>query len=170
MEKKNNLYELLDILNKSEESDDVLTNEDYIRIVGDLKEKVDAIKDFFSRCDAEADRLKNDYIKPIQTRIKQIEKQKESFNKWITATMKQYDMPLIHGDLFTLRLEERSDIEIDEVDITPTFYLEYKDMIKRSYAWDRNEVKRLFKSGKDFPFCREITKNNIKFTVIKKGK
>lgn len=170
MEKKNNLYELLDILHKNDETDQVLNDTDYIRIVGDLKEKVDAIKDFFSRCDAEVDRLKNDYIKPIQTRIKQIENQKEAFNKWIVSTMKQYDMPLIHGDLFTLRLEERSDIEIDEVDISPSFYLEHKDMIKRSYSWDRNEVKRQFKSGKKFPFCREITKNNIKFTVVKKGK
>lgn len=167
MKKLDTLYNLLEKLEKND-TDEPLNDDDFAQLADDLKSKVDAIKDFITRCEYEADRLQNEYIKPIQARKKAIENSVDNLKQWILRTMENHNLPLLHGELFTLMLQERTTIEVDNFEVTQMFYVEHKEICERIFELNKKAIKDQLEKGQSFEFARMKKKRNVMFKV-KKG-
>jgi uncharacterized protein YdcH (DUF465 family) len=162
-----NLYDLLQKLQENDNEFE-LSAEDFAQLNDDLKDKVDGIYEFYSRCEAEIERIDKDYIKPLQARKKAIQNSMDSLENWVIDTMVKNDFPLIHGQLMTIRLQERASIKVDDLELDQAFYLEHKDIVKRKYELDKKAIAENIKNGSVYEFARSVKNKFLKFQV-KKG-
>ena len=163
------LQTLIDKMRESDEGEP-LSDAEYMELVGDIRQKVDAIKEFISSQEAEIQRLENDYIKPIQARKKQINTNIKNLKNWIISTMEFNQYPYLKGDLFTVKITERDVLDCDEFEISNLFYMKHKDFIKKEYAIEKKPLFEKIKKGEKFDFARPVKSKSIKFNVNKKGK
>jgi hypothetical protein len=82
--------------------------------------------------------------------------------------MVKNDFPLIHGQLMTIRLQERAGIKVDDLELDQAFYLEHKDIVKRKYELDKKAIAENIKNGSVYEFARSVKNKFLKFQV-KKG-
>ena len=163
------LQSLIDKMRESDEGEP-LSDKEYHELIGDIRFKVDAIKEFISSQEMEAKRLEADYIKPIQARKKQIENSVKNLKKWVISVMDFNKYPFIKGELFTIKLTERESLECDDFTISNLFYIKNKDFVKKEYSIHKKPLFEKIKNGESFAYARKINTRNIKFTVNKKGK
>lgn len=146
MGKTENFDELLFRLNQNDEGKP-LEEDDFNELIGDLKGKIDGIKYFISKCEAESKRLAEDYLIPIAKRKQACDNSVKTLKNWVTQTMIKQKYPYLEGDLFKVKIQEKKGIsENGGISLDAKSFLKYKGLIKRSYSWDKKALGAAFKS------------------------
>ena len=79
------------------------------------------------------------------------------------------DMPYLEGENFTLKLQSRKSLEMNEaIELNSINFIKYKGLVKRSYSWDKTAVKNSLKKG-DFSNIGKMVANQHSVFRIKKG-
>lgn len=163
-----NFDQLLSKLNEADEAMEALSKEDFDQLIGDIKDKIDGIKYFISKCDAEEKRL-DDIIKEFQDKKKSVQNSSKALKKWATDCMIKNGTDLMHGEKFTIRIQSRESLIINEnIELDAKAYLKYKGLVKRKYEWDKTAVKQAIKSNK-FENVGELIKNKHSVFRARKG-
>lgn len=170
------------ILDKLKQIDDDLNPEDFKpeEVVGDLKDKVDAIKWRIDTWNAEADAL-DAWVEQLKRRKESMLKKSDRLKEYVVSEMQKHGYETLPGEMVRVDLRKaQPSLKIDTV-ADATAYLLYPGFVvqKTSYMWDKTRIKEsiegesleLFNTlGLKVPACSLEPSSYIKFEVRKEKK
>lgn len=139
---------------------------DPAEIVGDIRDKVDAIKAVLDEFESTAKGLKLK-AKRLRTTIKAIENNHKRLKEYVRFQMQENHFEKLPGNDYYVRLQNRATrIEFARIpdDIDFIKYSKYV-RISRSYSWDEEMVARDLGNGtlETCEFARFVTPNQVRF-------
>ena len=141
-----------EILDKFKAMDDI-AEEDFnpAILVGDLKDKVDAIKWRIDKWESEADTLQTEWIDPILAKKKAILKKVESIKEYCRFYMKQHEFDKLPGNAFEMRMQKIAPKVAVTVEADANLSLTYPALVKRctTYAWDKAALRDHLKEAEN---------------------
>ena len=163
---------LNDMLSKLKAAEDELielTDEDIAQLLGDLRDKVDAIREVMRRFEAEEAFLA-DEIKQLTARKKSVSGSRERFKAHMIHVMNEKEFKQLPGERFDMKIITRK-VYRSIVAPTAAEYLELQDegLVKKTttYAFDHSALTRAFKADPERlgAFMEEGTSQYIKFNL-----
>jgi hypothetical protein len=141
-----------------------LSNEDLQRLLGDIKDKVDAVHLWESKLKAEAERVGNE-IKQLQIRKRTIDNSLKRFREYLAYSLEENNTPELIGKSWTIKLRQRKSVSVKD-EPTSDDYIKLLDinqkLVERSYKWNANELKSAFKTDPE-TFGEYVNESTSKF-------
>jgi hypothetical protein len=165
---------LATILDKLKLIDDDLSPEDFDpAVVGDLKDKVDAIKWRLDAWNAEAAAL-DDWVDMLTHRRNSMLRKAEKLKEYVAHEMIQHGFETLPGEMVRVDLRVAQPSLKIELAADATAYLKYPNFVvqKTIYNWDKKALKEAMAmdGARDLPTCSLETTKFIKFEVRKRDK
>lgn len=168
-----NFENLLFRLNELSEVAEEISQQDFEKLVGDVADKIDSIRFVLSHFEAESDRLKK-IIDEFAKAKKTVDNSFERLKGYVIYSMKNNNMPYLEGEKFTVKLTQSEATET-KGECDEKTYLKFLkqniSVVKKSFQWDKTEIKRLLKSDQA-DLVKDIAEikinNSVKFSP-KKG-
>jgi len=150
--------------------DDDLAPEDFdpAEAVGELKDKIDAIKWRLDSWEAHAQALDENWLKPLAARRKSILGKAEKLREYVAFVMKRDNLETLPGHAFRIDLRAYESVEVLSAP-TASEALLYKPWVKTTinYVWDKKELKTKLKQGLMTEYATIKTSYSPKFEVKK---
>lgn len=146
------------ILAKLVPVDDDLAPQDFdpAVVVGDLRDKIDAVKWRLDDWEYKVKMLKQAWIKPIQAKIKSLEGKRERLKDYVKSQMIEHGFDKLPGN--AIRAELRALRKSIIFDREPLFidYKAYPGLVTQvvSYKWNSEAVREALEGGKELSFAR----------------
>jgi hypothetical protein len=158
---------LRDLLQKLDALDNDLSAEiDPAELVGEIRDKVDAIKHVLDRMDNFAEFLKS-RIEPLAKARSSVTKNIKRLEEYVKFHMQEQHLERLPGEEFYIRLIQRAERLVFSLPPGPDEALRYFDYVKiqRIYSWDEEKIHNDILSGvlKDFPYAKFQGSNYIRF-------
>lgn len=164
---KRTLSELTSVLQAID--DDLLPAEFEVEaLVGDIRDKVDAIKWRIDSWLAHAEAIERDWLEPLTARKKALEGKAAKLKEYCAHVMSRDNCEKLPGSAFALSLRQSTSVEVTEAP-TPTAAMERPDICqtKISYQWDKKAIAELLKGGNELPFAKLKSSTYVTFTTNK---
>jgi len=136
--------EMLIAMEQAEEGLIALDQEEMKDLVGDIRDKTDAIHEVLQRMEYEENRLAEN-IKKLQDRKKQIKEAQKRLKDYVIYCLERSDMPAVYGKVWDLKIVKRKITGIRP--ITDDDARKHQDLIEFSWKWDRSKVLEKAKEG-----------------------
>lgn len=161
------LNELTNILSMI---DDDLAPEEFEveEIVGEIRDKVDAIKWRIDSWLAHADAIQKEWIDPLTTRKRALEGKAQRLKDYCAWVMAKDQLTALPGHAFSLQLRQSTAVET-EVSPGPKEAMEMPVYCKSrvTYQWDKSAIAEALKAGKELPFAKLKVNKHVLFTTKK---
>lgn len=171
-EKKKNFNDTLAALRLADEGYEDLSDEDYYKRIGDVQGKVDGFQEILSRGEAESARL-GGLAKEMMEQKRYLDNKLKRLKEWALWSMKNNNMPVLHGDLYTIAIKKNPSSVESLTDPTNELFIKhsmnYPNIFKRSISWNKTEIKKVLQEKPDElkDLFRLIQTEKIKFNVRK---
>jgi len=109
-----------------------------------LLRKVDAIKFRIDQWEKESERFYS-YVKEFTDAKKAVDAKKKRLLDYVTFSMKARKFEKIPGEKFLLALRNSKRLIPSDVEVDPTLFREYPDLIKRTYAISKEALTKHLK-------------------------
>jgi len=172
MSEKLSFYSMMEKLYEAENELIAITDEEIKELLGDLKGKVDGMKDWIDKLDSEAVRL-GVLVKQFQGKKKAVENAKDRFKKYIGQTMISNETPVLFGATYNISSKNQTFTKIKKnIDISTLDYAAFKEMgIEREYKINstvlKNAVKKEGAPEGLSKFIEVETKPVVRFSIRK---
>lgn len=170
MEHPKSLGEILDQL-KQLDSDMPPEEFDPAQVIGDLKDKVDAIKWRLDSWETEAEMIQHKWIKPLQERIKSIQGKHEKLRRYIKDQMIAQGFEKLPGNMFTASIRKNPPSLKFTQEPTADMLLDYPSLVDMqqtvAYVYLKDEIKAALKAGQQLPFARLEQGQRVDFVAKK---
>jgi hypothetical protein len=172
MEQTRSLREILDEF-KMLDSDMPPEEFDPEKLIGDVKDKVDAIKYRLDSWQAEVEQIKSHWINPLLARIKSIEGKHEKLKAYVKMQMDASGFDKLPGHMFTATIKKNPpSVKYLVPHVTEDIALDFSNYIdveqRIEYSWRKDLIKEHLKAGEILPFARIEQGTRVDF-VAKKG-
>jgi len=171
LEKKHSLWALQNMLVEAENE----ANEaDLSEIIGQIADKVDALKEVIDILESEAARFKK-YKDEMAARQKSLTNAVARLKAYALKCLDEHGTEFEAGNIWVLKKRTSKAVEIlKEPDLDSYLRFSAKDpgqgLIKQSFVWDKKEIASKLKEGADLSDIAEIkTNSSIQFSTINKG-
>lgn len=149
--------------------DDLHPNEfDPEELIGDIKDKVDAIKWQIDEWLAKAESIQLKWIDPLNDRRRALEGKAQRLKDYVAYCMARDGFEKLPGNAFGASLRKATSVETetapgpDEAMTMPAFC-----KTKVTYAWDKTAIAEALKSGRELPFAKLKSSSFVVFTAAK---
>ena len=150
--------------------DDDLAPEDFdpSEAVGELRDKIDAIKWRLDSWEAHAQAIEENWLKPLAARRKSLLSKAEKLREYTAFIMQRDNIKTLPGNAFRVDLRAYESIDVLAAP-TASEALQYKPLVKTTitYAWDKKELKPALKEGLMADYAKIKTTYAPKFEVKK---
>ena len=160
------LNDLLTNLRDAEDGVIALSPEQLTIALGSVKDKVDSTFEVISRLESEVLRL-SEIAKEFTAKKKTVENQVKRLKEYVQYSMESDGTTELLGDKHRLRLMDRKGLKVSEMEISSTLFLEFPEVIRRNYSFDKNLLKEKYKENpeKYGELVSPSTSTSLKFTV-----
>lgn len=159
MEPKKTFRSMLETLQEHEDELIDLEPEQIKELLGDLSNKVDGLHDWLGKMDAEAARLGED-IRRLQDRKKALTNAKLRYLDYIAFSMKASDSMEIFGTTWDIKLGKSESVEVSIEKPDTIHAVSYPDLVTTKYTWNKPEIKKAIKAGKEISELAIMKKND----------
>lgn len=167
------LWHMLDRMREMEDLAD--DNADLSEFVGELADKVDAIKSYIDTLEAESEKFKR-YAVEMKKRSDTITKAKERLETYVIQSLEEHGTTFEVGNMWSVKIRESEKVQIDvEAEQALKEDTLFFDMIAvgaikhtESWSWDKKVCKDLIKTGQFKSYGRVEKTKSLNFTA-KKG-
>lgn len=122
---------------------------DFQAVVGELKGKIDAIKELIDKWEAEADMMDERWIKVFQRRRDALRNRAKSLQNYVKVEMLKNDWLECYGNAWKFKIQNGTpSVEITR-DPGPADYMTMPNIVNQSivYTWDKKEIATRLKAG-----------------------
>lgn len=146
---KKSFFKMMEELYQAENELINLTDEEIAELLGDVKGKVDGLRDWIEKLKAEEKRIGDD-IKLLQEKKKSVANARERFRSYVANVMAANETPKIFGNTWTISCSEREYIRAKEMEITTLDFATLNKnastpVVKRKYSFDADQLKKAYK-------------------------
>ena len=171
MNKRATFNDMMDRLYEVENELIDVTDEDLTQMLGDVRGKVDGLKDWLDKLDFEKDRI-SEQIRKLQNKKKSIQNAKERYREYIAMVMIKNETPELFGESHRVTCKKQTGSVLREnVEITTMDYVNLKDMgvIERQYKVNARRAKEEFEKDPNTfgKFIEKVERNVIRFSFKK---
>jgi len=165
--KPKTLREILDLFSYL---DDDLPPEDFdpALVVGDVKDKVDAIKWRIDQWEAEAQAIKDGWIKQLTAKANALLAKKEKLGAYLKEQMIAHEFEKLPGHMFTASIRKNPPSVKLTTEATADLYLDFPELVEElpvEYRFRKDKIKEELKAGKVVPFARLEQGQRVEFKV-----
>lgn len=163
----NSLGEMLEQLRDLD--DDMIVEEfDPAALLGDIKDKVDAIKWKMDDWEYKANMIIEQYITPLQKKVNSLLGKKDRLKAYVTSEMKRLEVEKIPGHMFRIQLQKSNPSLEIRVPADAHMYLNYSDMViqRTIYDWDKEKIRKYIDEGETFTFAELKQNKHIRFYAL----
>lgn len=130
-----------------------ISDDEMKQLFGDLKGKVDSIKEYLLRLDEYEERV-SEKIKSLQEYKKTIQNKSTSLKKYVKYVMETQETDELYGHDYVVKLQRRESLKVKNIEITSDHYLNLNDgldkqIVKREYSFDATQLKAAYKRDPD---------------------
>lgn len=161
---KNSLGRMLELLRDLDE--DMLSEDfDPAKLIGDIRDKVDAIKWKLNDWEYRALMIEEEFVLPLQVKIKAILGKRERLKNYVTSEMKRLEVEKIPGNMFKVQLQNSPRSVELKADADERMYLNYPEFVlqETTYKWDKENLKSHLEAGESFTFAELKQGKHIRF-------
>ena len=161
-----NLNELLAALSDLDNAAEISV--DPLVIVGEIADKVDAIKKVMDRLNCEAERLAQEAAQ-IDKASSQIYKNALALEEWIKFSMQGQGFTKLPGNTWNIQLKRTAPTVVTKQQPTAEIAVKYPDIVRRSvtWTWDKKKIKEAIESGQTFEYGHLQEGTSLSFPVRK---
>lgn len=167
--KKQSLRTILERLNQID--DDLAPEEfDPAFVVGDLRDKVDAIKWRLDTWRADARKIQEEWIDILTKKKDSLLRKAEKLEGYVLSQMQEKGFEKLPGHMMEVLIKQNPPAVQIDIEAGPEAFLQYDGLVlqKTVYQWDKKRVKALLDSGEELKFARITRGSRIDFKA-KKG-
>lgn len=164
-----NLTEILNKLADLDDASEEIVPEDAAQIVGDLADKIDAIRVTIRRLEGEEMRLCKD-AQEILAAASQVRRNCARLESYLLFAMRAQGYQKLPGKIFRAQIQKSAPaLKIDREAGAGDMLLFGENMVKRdvTYAWRKDPIKKLIADGGKFEHGRLVQGEYVKFYVSK---
>ena len=164
-ENKMSLWQLQDALARIEELGEEDINLD--EVVGDIRNKIDNIKQFIDMIEGEAARFKR-YSDEFAKKAKAMSRVAERLEGYVLQSLEAHGTTFELGNLWTAKIKESKYVDMtSEPTANDAIALCDHGVVKTSYSWDKKALKPLLESGQLEGIGKISVRKSLNFTVNK---
>lgn len=157
---------LSEILSKLRTIDDDLAPEDFdpAALVGDLRDKVDAIKWRIDTWEAAAAKTQ-DWIDLLEARKKSLNGKVERLESYVKIEMIKNEFESLPGHVLKLKLQNNAPKVVVDAEANAQNFIAYPEIVKQkvTYDWDKKTMLQAMKEGHQYPFAKLEVGKQIRF-------
>lgn len=162
---------LRELLSKLDHLDDENLPADFdaASLVGDVKDKVDAIKWRIDSWLNEAKQIETQWIAELSRRKEALEKKALRLKEYLHSQMNEHGYDKLPGKMFRVALQKAApSVEVFE-DPTAQHMLTYPDYVVQSvnYRWNKDAIRERLQNGSDLSFAKLRHLRYVKFFAMK---
>jgi hypothetical protein len=154
--------------------EDVTWSDDFdpAQVVGDVRDKLDAIKFKIDDWLGKAEMLKTQWLEPIMKERNALIKRAERLEDYVRFEMEQNQFEKIPGNLWSARFRLNPPSVNITMPATADLFWDFPNYVKEtvSYSFDREAIKADIKAGKEVPFASIKQTKRLEFVARKEGK
>jgi len=155
------------LLDKFAPIDDELPPEDFdpAALIGDIKDKVDAIKWKIDDWEYKAKMLEEAWIKPLQQKIRSLKGKADGLKDYMKAQMIEHSFEKLPGQAFRAQLQNsKASVVVDKEPLFQDFQA-YPAYVRQdvSYTWNKVAIKDDLDLGKEINFARLKPNKTLRF-------
>lgn len=141
---------------------------DPTQVVGDLREKVDAIRTVLARLKNEHERLLHDAQELLDS-ARAVKNNSERLKEYVRYSMETHGFEKIPGNLWCLQLQRAAPALETTAEANADMAVKFPDLVKRTviYAWDKKAIKDAMAKGVNFEYGYLRESKSIQFPVRK---
>lgn len=166
---KQSLREILDMF--AHIDDDMPAEEfDPAKVVGDCKDKVDAIKWKIDSWEAEANAI-NNWIKALVDRRNALGGKSDKLAKYLKEQMLEHGFQKLPGNIWRAQVQNIADkVELLRLPEAKDVLSEFGDLVRQKidYSWDKRATADKLKSGEKLPFAYLQPNKSLRFYTVNK--
>lgn len=163
---------LRDLLHKLDHIDDDLPAEEFdpAKVVGDVQDKIDAIKWRIDSWNAEAEKIGEEWIKPLKAKQDSLTKKAERLTQYLHSQMSEHGYDKLPGKMFRAQLQKSSPAVETFEEPGPTHMIAYPDYVIQSinYKWNKELIREKLSNGQDLSFAKLRHSRYLRFYTNKK--
>lgn len=158
---------LKSLLDKLAPIDDEMPPEDFdpAALIGDIREKIDAIKWRMDDWDAKANMIEQEWIKPLQQKVFSLRAKSLRLKTYVKSQMIEHGFEKLPGDMVRAQLQNTAPVV--DVDKEPLFsdFQAYPNLVKQdvTYSWQKKTMLDLLKAGVQLSFARLKENKSLRF-------
>lgn len=149
---------LKDLLDKLSHIDDDLPPEEFdpALLVGDVKDKVDAIKWKIDAWEAEAENIQKNWIAELKRRSDLLKKKAERLSDYMKSQMMEHNYEKLPGNMFRAQIQKAKATVLVDMEPGPEHFIAYPELVvqKINYAWSKDAIKDKIDNGTELAFAR----------------
>jgi len=158
---------LRELLNRLRDIDDDLLPEEFdpAEVVGDIKDKVDAIKWRLDSWAASAKMIDEEYIAQLRQKRDAILGKAERLKQYVQFQMVTNGFEKLPGEMFRVQVQNSpKSVETKEL-ATPQMFLNYPEYVvqKTTYDWNKEALKEALNKGEVLTFAEIKQGKHIRF-------
>ncbi len=157
-----NLTDLLAALSNLDDAPHV--EFDPAQVVGDVREKVDAIHKVLGRLAAERDRLRED-ADELAKASSQVERSRQRLFEYLQFSMLAQGFEKLPGNTWRVQFQKSTPALELEREANVDDFIATAALVRRTvtYAWNKDKVKELIAAGESFPHGRIVQGQHLRF-------
>ena len=163
---------LHDLLEKLGHIDDDLPPEEFdpAQVVGDIKDKVDAIKWRIDSWLTEAENIEQNWIKPLKDKKESLTKKADRLRQYMQTEMIQNGYEKLPGNMFSARLQKSSPAVDVAEEAGPHHLIAYPEFVVQqiNYRWNKEAIKEKLDQGAELSFAKLRNSRHLRFYTNKK--
>lgn len=158
---------LRELLSKLRDIDDDLLPEEFdpAEVVGDIKDKVDAIKWRLDSWAATAKMIEEEYIKPLKQKQAAILGKAERLKDYVQHQMIANGFEKLPGEMFRVQVQNSPASVVTKDFANANFFLQSPDLViqETTYKWDKEKIRQKLESGVELSFAELKKGKHIRF-------
>ncbi len=137
-------------------------------VVGDVRDKVDAIKTVLGRLKMEAERL-DEIGRDIRRAADQVERNHQRLEEYLLTSMRGEGFDKLPGNLWRVQIQKKPPALLVERLPTADDVLAMPELVERKieYRWRKDDIKKFLTEGGEFPFGRIVQGEKVQFYINK---
>ena len=160
---------LNDLLTTLREAEDGIINMDkeaLQSILGNVRHKVDNIFEVMDRLESESDRMAR-LSKSFAIKKKSLDNQLKRLKEYVLYSMELDEATELYGEVYKLKLYNRKSMKVKDIDVDSILFMEYPEVIKREYSFEKNVLKDKYKADPEkYESLMESSQTkHVKFSV-----
>ena len=171
--RKKSFKELMLDISDAEENVISLTNEELSALFGDLKDKVDNLREWDNKLKWDIDRIAVD-IATLSARKQAMVAAQKRFREYLYYVMSSNETPLIKGNTWDLKIKRRKELKVTDAEPTlDELHLLNLDkenpVVKQQLSWNKKNLKEAYKLNPETykDYVTEVVNEHIGFSATK---
>lgn len=140
-------------------------------LVGDVKDKLDAIRYQMLKWDSEADKIEEEIVQPFQRSADSLRKKSERLGEYVKQEMLRHGFDKLPGRIFYAAFQKTAPVVSVEYEADAKAYEAYPEFVEKedSYRWARRKIKEAIDLGNKLPFATLRQNRSFRFRAFTKS-